>query len=224
MNVLGNVIESAIRGGAIKSAVKETAKAAVKGIKRSGGVVKKAIKSSAIPVVRGIKGGSATTKALPAAISRSAELASLVVKKPQIFGGSRTAGAKMVLKQISNDLAKASKGALNKDAAARLARRLTRGLKGIKDKATRSKTTQILKDLLKQARKNETWSQLAKRKGKDFGGTVKNVVNSFVKEGAENIAVDKSISAVAKVLAGIGAGTATGVSTGLIINEKNKKK
>jgi len=200
MSFIGSAAASAIRGGLVKGAFK----AVGKGIKTGAGKTVKGVKSSMPKIVRGIKSGTAQVRALPKAVKEAFTIAS---KLPKGFGVGNT--MRVAVNKISQNLAKASKGALNKDAAARLSAKLAKGL-------TNKKQSKVLRDILKNARANETWAQYIKR----GAGVGKDWIKGAVRGGAENVAIDKSISIAGKALGGlagagatIGAGVAIGKST-----------
>ena len=205
MGFLSNLGKSIVSGGAVK----EVGKNVVKGIKGGAGKVAKGLKRKLAPkLVRGIKSSSAQTQALPTAIREAVAIGRAL---PAGFGTSNT--TRVMINKLSQNLANASKGALNKDAAERLAKKLAKNL-------TDKKKAKVLKDILKNARAGETWGKYLARNAKVGAGLVKSVI----KGGAENIAIDKSISLTSKLLgAGVG-GVATGVTTAAIINRTNKKK
>ncbi len=202
MSFISNIGKSIVKGGAVKQVLKS----AVKGIKGGGGKALKGLKSQLPKMVRGIKSGSAQTKALPTAIREAVAIGKAL---PKGFGTSNT--ARVMLNKVSQDLAKASKGALNKDAAERLAKKLA---KNLADK----RKAKVLKDILKNARAKEKWGEYFARNIKVGAGLARNLVQG----GAENIAIDKSIDIVGKALAGLTAGGGA-VATGVLI-EKSKKK
>lgn len=202
MSFFSNIGSSIVKGGAVKQVVR----GAVKGLKRGGGKVIKGLKSQAPKIIRGIKSASAQTRALPTALREAAAIGKAL---PKGFGTSNT--ARVMLNKVSQNLAKASKGALNKDAAERLAQKLA---KNLADK----KKAKVLKDILKNSRAAETWGQYIARNAKLGAG----LARSIGQGGAENIAIDKSINLVGKALGGLAAGGGA-VATGVLI-EKSKKK
>ncbi len=216
MNILSEVVPSIIRGKAVKETVKgfkAGTKEAIKGFKRQG-----------LPrIVRGIKSKLAKVKALPSALYRGGEL----IKATRQLGVTKTQAFHLLSEQLGKDLAKASKTALSKDAAERLAEKLIMGVRESRKSRGNEKVKKMLKEILKEARANETWKQLAARKAKgtvNLGKRASNYVGGLLRGGAENIAIDKSISLAEKALAaGIG-GVATGATTAAIINRTNKKK
>ena len=196
MSWFSSVVRSAVRGGLVKAA----GKAVVKGLKRGGSRIVKGIKSSVPKIVRGIKSGAAQIRALPKAIK---EAFGIAAKLPKGFGAGNT--MRVALNKISQNLAKASKGALNKDAAERLTAKLAKGLMN-------KKQSKVLKDILKNARANETWGEYIAR-----GATAgKSWIKGAIRGGGENIAIDKSISIAGKGLAALGT-TGAGVATGVVI-------
>ena len=201
MNFLGDIVESAVRGGAVKQAVKGIKSGAVqaaKGLKKKSGQV----------AVRGIKSNIAKVKATPTAIREAVAIGRAL---PAGFGTSNT--TRVMINKLSQNLAKASKGALNKDAAERLAKKLAKNLAD-------NKKAKVLKDILKNSRAGETWGKYLARKVSAGAGLVKSVAQG----GAENVAIDKSISLASKVLAAGVGGVATGATTAAVINRTNKKK
>lgn len=202
MGFFSNIGKSIVKGGAVKAVGRNI----VKGIKGGGGKLIKGLKRQAPKIVRGIKSGSAQVKALPTAIREAAVIGKSL---PKGFGTSNT--ARVMLNKVSQNLAKASKGALNKDAAERLAKKLA---KNLADK----KKAKVLKDILKNSRAAETWGQYIARNAKLGAGLARSVAQG----GAENIAIDKSINLVGKALGGLAAGGGA-VATGVLI-EKSKKK
>lgn len=195
MGFFSSIAKSVIKGGVVKGLVK----GAVKGIKRGVGKVVKGVKSTAPKIVRGIKSGTAQVKALPKALK---EAVSISAKLPKGFGAGNT--MRVAINKITQNLAKASKGVLSKDSAERLSAKLAKAL-------SNKKQSKVLKDILKNARANETWGKYLAR----VGGKGGNWIKSAVRGGAENMAIDKSISIAGKALGGLlttGAGIAGGVA------------
>ena len=200
MSFLSGILSSVLKGGAVKAAIR----AATKGIKSGSGKVIKGLMRGVPRTIRGIKSGSAQLRVLPTALKEATVIAKSL---PKGFGASNT--ARVAINKMSQLLGKASKGALNKDAAKRLATKLTKTL------ADKNKS-KVLKDILKNARANETWGQYIARGAKQG----KNLARSIAQGGAENVVIDKSISTAGKVLGGITAGTATALTTNAIVNKK----
>jgi len=201
MSFITNLGKSALRGGLVKS----IGKAVVKGVKRGAGKVVKGIKGSMPKIVRGIKSGTAQIRALPKAVKEAFEL---TAKLPKGFGVGNT--MRVAVNKISQNLAKASKGALSKDSATRLASKLAKAL-------SNKKQSKVLKDILKNARANETWGQYIARGAKAGQSWIKGAVRG----GAENVAIDKSLSLAGKGLAGL-AGTAGTIGAGVAIGKSTK--
>jgi len=201
MSIFTSIGKSIARGGIVKGVVK----GAVKGIKGGTGKVVKGIKSSMPKIVRGVKSGTAQVRALPKAVQEAVEISS---KLPKGFGASNT--MRVAVNKISQNLAKASKTVLSKDSAERLSSKLAKAL-------TDKKQSKVLKNILKNARANETWGSYLGRGAKVGQSWIKGAVRG----GAENIAIDKSISLAGKVLAGT-ATTAGGVASGVAISKATK--
>jgi len=202
MSFFSNIGKSIVKGGAVKAVGRNV----IKGIKGGAGKVAKGLKSQAPRLIRGIKSGSAQTRALPTAIREAFTIAKAL---PKGFGTSNT--ARVMLNKVSQNLAKASKGALNKDAAERLAKKLA---KNLADK----RKAKVLKDILKNSRAAETWGSYIARNAKLGAGLARSVAQG----GAENIAIDKSINLVGKALGGLGAGAGE-VGDGVLIKKSKKK-
>ncbi len=201
MSIFSSVAKSIARGGVVKA----IGKATVKGLKSGTGKVVKGVKRNIPKIVRGAKSGSAQLRELPTALKEAVEIGA---KLPKGFGTSNT--IRVAVNKISQNLAKASKTALSKDAAERLSAKLAKGL-------TNKQQSKVLKDILKNARANETWGQYLGR-GANVG---KDWIKSAVRGSAENVAIDKSISIAGKALAGV-ATTGTAVGTGVIVAKASK--
>jgi hypothetical protein len=187
MSFLSNIAKSLFRGGLIKKGIKAIGKSLSKGLSRGG-----------VRAIRGIKSGAAQVAALPRAVSSGTSLVSTL---PKGFGTGNT--LRVLQNSISKDLAKASKTALNKDALGRLSARMAKI-------ATSKKQSSALRNILKNARANETYGQYLRR----IGNRASNLVKSLVREGGENLVIDKTATTIAKAAIGLGtvaAGTAIGV-------------
>lgn len=176
MSFITNIGKSLIRGGLIKKGIKAIGKGLTKGFKRGG-----------MKAVRGIKSGAAQARALPSAVSSGVAFARTL---PKGFGTSNT--LRVLQNSIGRDLAKASKTALNKDAVERLSARMAKI-------ATNRKQSTALRNILKNARANETYGAYFKRMGNRAG----NLVKGLVREGGENLVIDKTVSTLAKATAGL---------------------
>jgi len=201
MSLFSSIAKSVVRGGLVKG----VGRAAIKGLKRGTGKVVKGVKSSMPKIVRGVKSGTAQVRALPTALKEAVEIRS---KLPKGFGAGNT--MRVAINKISQNLSKASKTALSKDSAERLSNKLA---KALVDK----KQSKVLKDILKNARKNETWAQYLGR-GANVG---KGWIRGAVRGSAENVAIDKSISIAGRALAGV-ATTGASVGTGVAIAKTTK--
>ena len=201
MSWVSNIAKSAVRGGVVKS----IGKGVVKGLKRGAGKIVKGVKSTMPKIVRGVKSGTAQITELPTAVKEAFEL---TAKLPKGFGAGNT--MRVAINKISQNLAKASKGVLSKDSAERLASKLAEAL-------TNKQQTKVLRNILKNARANETWGQYIARGAKAGQSWIKGAVRG----GAENVAIDKSISLAGKALAGV-AGTATTIGAGIAIGKSTQ--
>ena len=201
MSIFSSVAKSVARGGALKA----IGKATVKGLKSGTGRVVKGIKSNIPKIVRGSKSASAQVRALPTALKEAVEIGS---KLPKGFGAGNT--MRVAINKISQNLSKASKTALSKDSAERLSNKLA---KALVDK----KQSKVLKDILKNARKNETWKSYLGRNVNVGKGWIRGAVRGS----AENVAIDKSISIAGRALAGV-ATTGASVGTGVVIAKATK--
>mgnify|MGYP000675007149 CR=1 FL=1 len=198
MGFFSSIAKSVVKGGLVKGAIK----AVGKGIKTGAGKVVKGLKSTAPKIIRGIKSGTAQVRALPKAVK---EAVSISAKLPKGFGASNT--MRVAINKISQNLSKASKTALSKDSVERLSSKLAKAL-------TDKKQSKVLKNILKNARKNETWKSYLGRNvnvGKDW-------IKSSVRGSAENVAIDKSISIAGRALAGV-ATTGASVGAGVAISK-----
>lgn len=198
MSFITNIGKSIIRGGAIKKGLKSIGKLAgkaIKGLKRGG-----------VRATRGVKSGAAQVRALPKAVSEGAAFVSTL---PKGFGTGNT--LRVLQNSISRDLAKASKTALNKDALERLSARMAKV-------ATSQKQSSALRNILKNARANETYGAYLARMGNRAG----NLVRGLVREGGENLIIDKTATTLAKAAAGL-ATAAGGAAIGVkVAGGKNK--
>lgn len=179
MSIFSSIGKSIIRGGIIKKGIKSIGKLAgkaVKGLKRGG-----------VRATRGVKSGAAQARALPKAVSEGAAFVSTL---PKGFGTGNT--LRVLQNSISRDLAKASKTALNKDALERLSARMAKV-------ATSQKQSSALRNILKNARANETYGAYLARMGNRAG----NLVKGLVREGGENLIIDKTATTLAKAAAGL---------------------
>ena len=113
---------------------------------------------------------------------------------------------------MKNNLGKISKEILNKDAAERLATKLT---KILSDK----KKVEILNTIFKNARANETWGAMFSR----YAGEGTELISNLIKGGAENVAIDQTANFVKAGVASVGGTIVTAGTTAAIVNKTNKK-
>lgn len=196
MSWASNIAKSAVRGGVIKS----IGKGVVKGIKQGAGKIVKGLKSSVPKVVRGVKSGSAQLRAIPQAVQEAVEISA---RLPKGFGAGNT--MRVAINKISQNLAKASKTVLSKDSAERLSAKLAEAL-------TNKQQTKVLRNILKNARANETWGNYLARGAKVGESWIRGAVRGT----AENVVIDKSIILAGQGLAAV-ATTGAGVATGVVI-------
>ena len=196
MSWVSNIAKSAVRGGVVKS----IGKGVVKGLKRGAGKIVKGVKSTMPKIVRGVKSGTAQITELPTAVKEAFEL---TAKLPQGFGAGNT--MRVAINKISQNLAKASKGVLSKDSAERLSAKLAEAL-------TNKQQTKVLRNILKNARANETWGNYLARGAKVGESWIRGAVRGT----AENVVIDKSIILAGQGLAAV-ATTGAGVATGVVI-------
>ena len=203
MSFLSSLAGSILKGGIIKN----LGKGAIKGLKGSAGKIFKGVKRQGVRAVRGIKKGTAQIKEIPEALSKTKQLAGAFKNMPlknQITNLSRV---------FNNQLKQAGQKALSQDSAERLSKSLLNVVK-------KAKVNKTLNTLLKNARKNETWSSWLGRNANKLGSNSKNLIQRIAREGAENIAVDKSLSTLGKLGLGLGGATISGITSAVIIDKK----
>jgi len=208
MNFLGKVVKGIVRGGLVKKAIKEIGKVIPK-------ISTKGVKRTMQTTTRGIKSTTAQAGALPGALYEAGG----AIRASRTYWGSAF-NSKDAIRQfsevISANLSRASRKALNADTTQRLGRTLSRiGLDKGKAKA--------FKKLLQNAKANETWGQIWFRTGKKIVGKPRKVITDMLRGGAENLAIDETGKALFKAGTIVAGGVATGVSTGVVMNKKNKK-
>jgi len=203
MGFLSSLAGSILKGGLIKN----LGKGAIKGLKGSAGKIVKGIKRQGVKAVRGVKKGVAQIKELPSAISKGKQLSGAFKNMPL---KDRITN---VSKVINNQLKQAGQKALSKDSAERLSKSLVNVVK-------KAKVNKALNTLLKNARKNESWGSWIGRNANKLGTNSKNLIQRVAREGAENIAVDKSLSTLGKVGLGLGGSAVAGATTAVILDKK----
>ena len=205
MGFLSSLAGSVLRGGILK----QLGKGAVKGIKGSIGKIAKGVKRQGVNIVRKGKKALAQIKELPSAISRGKQLSGAFKNMPLKTRISNVA------KVINNQLERAGKSALSKDAGERLAKSLGQVVK-------KAKVNKSLNTLLRNARKNETWGSWLGRNANKLGGNSKNLIQRVAREGAENLALDKGLGLGAKVALGVGGTAVSGAVSGAVIASQKK--
>ena len=199
----GGLAKSIVRGGAVKALVKK----AVKGLKGGIGKIIKGAKSSSVKTTRGLKSGAAQAAALPEAVSGGF---GFVKTLPKGFGTGNT--LQVFKNVVARDLAKASRTALSQDSAQRLAAKFAKVM-------TNKNQGKVLRQILKNARANETWGQYLKRMGRK-GGVL---TQELIQGGAENVAIDQTGQILLKGVAAAGTVGTTAATTALVVKKNNKK-
>ena len=201
--LIERAVSSVIRGGLLKKIVKETGRL----LSRGGGKTIKGVVRSGDKITRGLKSSGAIIKNVIPEISRGL---GIIVKLPAGFGTKNT--LRVFYNSMKNNLGKISKEVLNKDAAERLAQRLT---KILSDK----KKTEVLNTIFQNARANETWGNMMSR----YTGQGKNLIAGIIREGAENVAVDQTANYVKAGVVAVGGTVVTAGTTAAIVNKTDKK-
>lgn len=204
------VVTSAVRGGLLKEAVKQVGGAVARGVKSSAPakVIKGIVRSgTGVKLTRGLKSGASIIKNIIPELSKSVRL---VLTLPQGFGSQNT--MRVFYNSMRNNLGKISKAVLNTDAAARLAAKLT---KILEDKKKRD----ILLTIFQNARANETWGAMFAR----YSGKGKDLIESIMKTGATNVAIDQTANYVKAGVVSVGGTVATAGVTATIVNSTDKK-
>ena len=221
--MFGNLITSALRGGAVKALVKKVAtevgKRVPQGVRGLKNVIPKTIKGSKQSVIRttrGLKQQVGKIKALPKAISLGVKdsrvLASL---KPNLTLGGQ---ANFIMSSINQDLSRAGQRALSKDSAGRLSKRLAKGLK-------EAGPRRALQNMLKNARDNESVRGFVGRQTKSGVKGGLGWLRGMFQGAGENLIIDNVATTLGKALAPTAVGgTAGAVGAGLTGKKKNKKK
>jgi len=200
-------VTSAIRGGLIKEVVKQTGKVLSKGLKSGGGKAIKGVVKSGDKITRGLKSSGAIIQNVIPEISRGL---GIIIKLPAGFGAKNT--LRVFYNSMKNNLGKISKEVLNKDAAERLATRLT---KILSDK----KKVEVLNTIFQNARANETWGAMMSR----YSGKGKDLIANIITTGAENVAIDQTANYVKAGIVSVGGTVATAGTTAAIVNSTDKK-
>jgi hypothetical protein len=205
MGLFSSLAGSILRGGILKN----LGKGAIKGLKGSAGKLVKGVKRQGVNIVRKGKKAIAQVKELPSAISRGKQLSGAFKNMPLKTRISNVA------KVINNQLEKAGKSALSKDAGERLAKSLGQVVK-------KAKVNKTLNTLLRNARKNESWRGWLGRNASKLGGDSKALIQRVAREAGENIAVDRGLGLGAKVALGVGGTAVSGAVSGAVIASQKK--
>tara|TARA_R100001463_G_scaffold22320_3_gene53508 strand:+ start:747 stop:1388 length:642 start_codon:yes stop_codon:yes gene_type:complete len=211
---LFDIFKSIFRGGAIKN----LAKKAVKGVKNlftgGGSKVVKGIKRGGTKVVRGIKKTKAQVKEIPKAVGKAKQLA----KSGALASQSAKDKTKILGTFINNQLKKAGKTALTKDASERLAKKLSKNLVPVLRKQAKDKS---FKKILANARKNETWTRWLGRNASKLSREGRQVASNLAREAGENLAVDQTLSMGAKLGIGLGSSAVGSAVTAGVVSGTN---
>jgi len=209
-----DVFKSIFRGGAVKNLGKK----AVKGIKglftKGGSKVAKGLKRGGVKVVRGLKKTKAQAKAIPETITKGKEL----YKLTKTMNRPLKERVSMTKTFMKNNLNKVGKEALRKDGLERLATKLQKNVIPVVKLRAKDAT---LKKLLKNSRAGESWSKWLGRNGSKLGSQAKGLVQTIIREGGENLAVDATLGLGQKLLVGTAtAGVSAGATAGIVEGTK----
>ena len=209
-----DVFKSIFRGGAVKNLGKK----AVKGIKglftKGGSKVAKGLKRGGVKVVRGVKKTKAQVKAIPETITKGKEL----YKLTKTMNRPLKERVSMTKTFMKNNLSKVGKEALRKDGLERLATKLQKNVIPVVKLRAKDAT---LKKLLKNSRAGESWSKWLGRNGTKLGSQAKGLVQTIIREGGENLAVDATMGLGQKLLVGTAtAGVSAGATAGIVEGTK----
>tara|TARA_R110002020_G_scaffold141773_2_gene313495 strand:- start:423 stop:1103 length:681 start_codon:yes stop_codon:yes gene_type:complete len=203
--IIADLAESVVRGGIIK-----------KGIKAAGEALKKGFKRGGIRTVRGLKSSGAIARALPGALVESGSGA----RAARSYFGAAAFNNRDVMREFSRilgeNLSLAGTRALNADALQRVINRL------VKIGSSKQQSA-VLRTILQNARKNETWAKYLARNANSLSSGAKALVQSIIREGGENIIIDKTATSLLKATAGIST-AATGAVIGAKLAGGNKSK
>lgn len=223
MSLLSSIGGSILRGGLIKNLGKKIAK----GVVRGAGKITKGIKRGATKTSLGFKRLGAQIKALPDSIKRAT--ASAFPKKPQVMG---------ITKKGKVMITKAPVGRSFKEKVSTFFKQLTRWQKRAGDKLVKREQAQRLSKVLNEIypankltkkwqnltaklKPNETWLQAGKRGLFNAVEGGKKLLNTALKEGAENIAVDQTLKIAGRAGLGLAtSATTAGITAGIIESKK----
>ena len=203
--IIADLAESVVRGGIIK-----------KGIKAAGEALRKGFSRGGIRTIRGIKSSGAIARALPGALVESGSGA----RAARQYFGAAAFNNRDTLREFSRilgeNLSLAGTRALNADALQRVVNRL------VKIGSSKQQSA-VLRTILKNARANETWAKYLARNANSLGSSAVSLINSIIKEGGENIIIDKTATSLLRATAGVST-AATGAVIGAKLAGGNKSK
>jgi len=203
--IVADLAESVVRGGIIK-----------KGIKAAGEFLRKGFKRGGIRTIRGLKSSGAIARALPGALVESGSGA----RAARQYFGAAAFNSRDTLREFSRilgeNLSLAGTRALNADALQRVVNRL------VKIGSSKQQSA-VLRTILNNARANETWAKYLARNANSLGSSAVSLINSIIREGGENIIIDKTATSLLRATAGVTT-AATGAVIGAKIAGGNKKK
>lgn len=205
-----DVFKSIFRGGAVKNLGKK----AVKGIKglftKGGSKVAKGLKRGGVKVVRGVKKTKAQVKAIPETISRAKALN----KQAKRFTMSKKERRGIVTDFIKKNMKDVGKEALRKDGLERFADKLGKNVMKVRNLRAKNAT---FRKLLDNSKRGESYWDWGLRNTGKLIGKAKDLVETVIREGGENLAVDATMSLAGKLAVGTAtAGASAGVTAGIV--------
>jgi len=203
MNVIGSAIASVVRGGIVKQGVKS----AVKGLKGAGKKVIKGIKQGVGKITRGTKQRVAEIKSIPTGVGRIKQMIKIY---PEAWA-KKTPYEKVtaMIDRVNKVRLDAGKKALKLAKQEDLVRLLQKT-------GTTIQAKKSLQQILKNARKAETWGQYASR----LTGDAKKLFGGVAQGGMQNVAIDQTLQILGKGALGLGSGAVAGVTTAAIMDKK----
>lgn len=202
-----------VRGGIFKKLGSKI----VKGVKslfgKGGSKIVKGVKRGGTKITRGVKKTKAQIKAIPETVKKGKDLFKLT--------GTMTRPLKerisITKTFVKNNLKSAGKEALKRDGLERFAKTLQKNVVPLVKLQAKDKT---FAKLLKNSRANEGWLAWLGRNGSKLSSNAKSAVNNIIREGAENIAVDKTMTLGGKLLLAGTSAAATAGTTAAIVESK----
>lgn len=203
MNVIGSAIGSVIRGGVVKQAVKT----AVKGLKGVGKKTIKGIKQGIGKLTRATKQRVAEVKSIPTGVGRIKQMIKIY---PEAWA-KKTPYEKVtaMIDRVNMVRVDAGKKALKLAKQEDLIRLLQKT-------GTTIQAKKSLQQILKNARKAETWGEYATR----LTGDAKKLFGGVAQGGMENVAIDQTLQILGKGALGLGGGAVAGATTAAILDKK----